>query len=124
MKLRLHGGSLRLRLGPGEVASLLKGQSVAESLHFGPKSWQQFHYTLQVEEGAAQPRAEFTDNTISVAVPAAMLRRWGESDAVSIESTQAAGRGQTLQILIEKDFACLHGQSVTEDVFPNPLEAS
>jgi hypothetical protein len=47
---------------------------------------------------------------------------WAAGDDVGIEAMQPAGNDGALQILVEKDFACLNGppeQNV--DTFPNPL---
>ena len=40
MKLRLHGDSVRLRLGPSEVQKLARGETVVEKTSFGPEQWQ------------------------------------------------------------------------------------
>ena len=68
--------------------------------------------------------ADLRDNEITVSVPAETIAEWAGSEQVGIEACQA-GRGGELQILIEKDFACLkprHGED-DADTFENPLAA-
>ena len=53
-----------------------------------------------------------------VAVPMPLMKKWAEGDQVSIESPPQAG----VQLLIEKDFKCLHKPDQQDpDAYPNPL---
>lgn len=47
MKLRIKGNSLRLRVSRSEVAKLLKGQRVEETIHFAPQSAAPLSYALE-----------------------------------------------------------------------------
>jgi hypothetical protein len=113
MKLRLHAGSLRLRLSQSEVARLDETGRVEDSVEFAPGS--ELLYAL--ETGGAVVAAAFDGGNIRVAVPTSMAKRWAGSNETSIE-----GSTGTLKILIEKDFQCLHREPEPgEDSFPNPL---
>jgi len=51
-----------------------------------------------------------------------MAHRWASSEEVGMEASQPVGENPPLQILIEKDFACLSGDDAQNvDTFPNPL---
>ena len=51
-------------------------------------------------------------------VPTQVMTEWVESDRVSIETTSEAG----VQLLIEKDFQCLHKSGEQDpDAYPHPL---
>lgn len=113
MKLRLHAGSLRLRLSQSEVARLADTGKVEDAIVFAPGK--QLHYTL--ETGSAETIATFNDTHIVVTLPTAVAKQWIGSDQTGIEASTG-----TLKLLIEKDFQCLHREpDPGEDSFPNPL---
>ena len=113
MKLRLHRGSLRLRLSQSDIACLHDTGKVEEELVFAPGK--QLRYIL--ETGAAETSATFEDSNIVVALPPREATRWMESDDTGIEASVGE-----LKLLIEKDFQCLHREPEPgEDSFPNPL---
>ena len=115
MKLRLSTGSLRLRLSQSEVAQLHDTGEVREAVTFAPGS--ELVYSL--ETGAlAEPTADFTHGKVRVILPTRVAMKWAETDQVGIEV-----QTETLKLLIEKDFKCLHKDPEPgEDLFPNPLE--
>jgi hypothetical protein len=113
MKLRLHAGSLRLRLSQSEVAQFHDTGKVEEAIEFAPGS--QFHYTL--ETGSTEIGVTLEQTRIVVKLPTRVAMQWTESDEVGIEASTG-----TLKLLIEKDFQCLHREPEPgEDSFPNPL---
>jgi hypothetical protein len=115
MKLRLQAGSLRLRLSQSEVAELHDKGEVHASIVFAPGC--ELAYSL--ETGAlAGITADFTHSKIRVILPTRTSMKWAETDQVGIEA-----QTETLKLLIEKDFKCLHREPEPgEDSFPNPLE--
>jgi hypothetical protein len=114
MKLRLHAGSLRLRLSQSEIARLHEVGRVEDAIVFSPGS--QLVYIL--ETGAAPAvAAVFNEANIRILLPKPLAEAWIESDQTGIEASTG-----TLQLLIEKDFQCLHREPQPgEDPFPNPL---
>lgn len=116
MKLRIQGNSLRLRLTRNEVAQLHDGGRVEASIEFGPG--RTLTYALEGLPHAVSVIASFDGRAIVVAVPTPLITKWAESDQISIEGPEQAG----MQVLIEKDFQCLHRESAEDaDAFPNPL---
>jgi hypothetical protein len=114
MKLRLHSGTLRLRLSQPEVAQLAETGRLEDTVTFAPG--QVLSYALESGPEAGIT-ATLAGNRIRVAVPAAIAKHWIESDETGIESS-----GGALQVLIEKDFQCLHRVSEEDaDSFPNPM---
>jgi len=60
----------------------------------------------------------YLNDSIRVELPAALVKRWNETNQVSIEATV----GDT-HVLVEKDFKCLHSEQDRDpDAFPNPTE--
>jgi len=117
MKLRLHAGSLRLRLSQSEVAQLEESGRVEDSVEFAPGS----HLRYALESGASPSvTATFDHANIRVMLPEPVAKQWIESDQTGIEVLTG-----TLKLLIEKDFQCLHRKPEPgEDSFPNPLAAT
>ena len=118
MKLRIKGNSIRLRLTMSEVATLAAGMSLSEKTSFGPA--QALRYAIRGSQ-KNHLMATFDGSAILIDVPQEDLDRWAASDDVAISSSQAIEDLKELQILIEKDFECLHPASQSEpDAFPNP----
>jgi hypothetical protein len=118
MKLRIRGNTLRLRLTRAEIDRLAQEGHVADSISFGPGS---LTYAIQVAEEPAL-RAAYQGSLIEVVVPRSMAQRWLTTEAVGVEGAQPVDGGETLRILVEKDFACLKPRSGEDDsdAFPHP----
>ena len=113
MKLRIHAGSLRLRLSRSEIAGLAQTGRVEDSIGFAPG--QSLAYALEIGQGDSI-QASFSGNRLTVVVPAVAALSWIESDQPGLEG------GTTGAIMVEKDFQCLHrGDAEDADAFPNPL---
>jgi hypothetical protein len=121
MKLRIHKNSLRLRLGPSEIARLLAQGRIEETIHFAPGGGAQLTYALEVAPaGENELTARCRPQEIAVLVPNALAQQWADGDAVGIGGKIGVG-DSTLEILVEKDFACIDRKAeLNEDTFPNP----
>jgi hypothetical protein len=116
MKLRIQGNSLRLRLTQKEV-TLVRNHGLVESvIEFAPG-----HSLAYLVEGS--PNVEtisttFDGHAIRVTIPIHELTDWAESNQVGIEARSNTG----VELLIEKDFKCLHRSVDQEpDAYPHPL---
>ena len=75
-------------------------------------------YSVESSPRAASATASFDGHAIRVAVPALVMMEWAEGDRGSIDG----GSQANLQLLIEKDFQCLHKPDQKDpDAYPNPL---
>jgi hypothetical protein len=120
VKLRLQSDSIRFRLKRGEVAQFAKTHRVEESVVMGKGS--EFRYVLEASHDVAALQARLETHGLVVQVPVETVRRWAEGNDVGIEATLCADGDRPLHVLIEKDFACLHGPSEENvDTFPHPL---
>jgi len=126
MKLRIRGNSLRLRLGPSEVARLATAGRIEEAVAFGPG--QPLVYALEASGDATEPRASFADNVLLVRLPRAAVETWARTEQVGIAGEQPLGGDVsqgTLRLLVEKDFECLdRAPEEGEEAFPHPLRGS
>lgn len=125
MKLRLQSNSVRFRLKRAEVADLAKTGRVEEKIIMGPDSDDVFSYVLEASASIPALQATLGKHGILVQVPAEMVSKWASGNDVGIEATLPASSDKQLQVLIEKDFACLNGPAEQNiDTFPNPLEGT
>src|ERR1022692_2659981 len=116
MKLRIQGNSLRLRLSQKEVA-LVRNHGLVESvIEFAPG--RSLVYLLEASPNAETMSATFDGRAIRVTIPMDQMTEWVDSDRVGIESRPQNG----IQVLVEKDFQCLHRSVEQEpDAYPHPL---
>jgi len=113
MKIRIKGNSLRYRLTKTDVETFDKDGYLAESTQFGSQT---FKYALQ-RTIAEFLTADFTDNTITMYMPAALALEWASTDRVGYENNNTE-----MYLLVEKDFKCLDNVAEDQsDNYPNPL---
>ena len=121
MKLRIKGNSLRLRISRSEVARILKRERVEETIHFAPYPNAKLTYALEQEQSVSAPTVRYAEGEITVLVPAARADTWCSSDLVGISERVSLGSLGSLDLLIEKDFACLDlSDEENQDTFANP----
>jgi len=121
MKLRIKGDSLRLRVSRSEVARLLAGDCLEETVHFTPEARAKFTYAFQQETLLNRPTVQYSRNKVTILIPAEQANVWGATDQVGIAEDISLGNLGSLALLIEKDFACLdRSEEDNEDTFPNP----
>ena len=122
MKIRMRSNSVRLRLLRAEVDALARGERITETIVFGSGPAQRLEYALVADPHDGDVSAMLRGTGIEVRVPERLARAWSSSQDVAIEHAQAVGGDTPLQILIEKDFACLQPRAGEEDngTFVNP----
>lgn len=105
MKFRCTSNSIRFRVRKSDIELLRKVGEISDQVQFG--GGQVFGYALR--QGAyAELGASFESGQILVRIPVAQATAWMDSEEVGISGVIPFGDGQTLQILIEKDFPCRH----------------
>ena len=114
MKMRIQGNAIRFRLNRTEVGEFETVGTVVASIGFpgGRK------LTYSLEKGGEAMGAAFDGDTIRVRVPEALAREWTGTDRVGIHE-----QAQGLEVIIEKDFQCLHKGEEGKDpnAYPNPM---
>ena len=74
------------------------------------------YYSVTSMQGLKNIDVEYRADCVRVLLPGSRVLAWAESDEASI-----AGHGR-VQVLVEKDFQCLHGPDrLDPDAWPNPL---
>ena len=120
MKLRIRDNSIRLRLERGEVDILRDNGLVSAKTSF--PGGRDFGYIVESSPASVNPGAVLSDNTVTVRLPETSVLAWANSEQVSIVGEQRLAEGDTLSILVEKDFACLAPRDGEDesDMYPHP----
>jgi hypothetical protein len=121
MKFRIRGSSVRVRVTRSEAARLGAGERIEQTTRFSRVA--SLRSSVEPTSRADAPIVEFVDSALRVLLSSEQLRAWANSDQVTIEARQDVGDQVSLQILVEKDFQCIHSQAEgNSDFFPNPRE--
>jgi hypothetical protein len=119
MKLRIKGNSIRLRLSQSEVSDFARKARVEDSISFGNR---RLTYALIKLDKAEEISAGFDNDRIEIRVPAALAEQWTKTPQIGFDAQPELPGGETLKILVEKDFACLSVREGEDesDAFPHP----
>jgi hypothetical protein len=121
MKLRIQGDSLRLRVSRTELARLQAGGRVEETVHFGAARDARLTYALEVAPQASPVRVRYQSQEVTVLLSEDQARSWAKESAVGVYATVAIGSEISLEVIVEKDFACLdRSDAENSDTFANP----
>lgn len=104
MKLRIKGNTLRLRLSKSEIAKIGSEGYVEDAIGFGGNA--RLKYAMQVSDTPLLS-ASLENCVITVHLPKALANIWVETEQVGFEIHQPLDNGESLYILVEKDFQCL-----------------
>ena len=118
MKIRIQGNSIRYRLTRTEVRELQEKGIVQEQTSFIGKN---FAYRVLEKEGITALEADFQNDTISLFFPKVENAKWADLERVGFANDMILDNGQTLRLLLEKDFVCLDERVEDQsDNYPNP----
>ena len=121
MKLRIRGNTLRLRLSQSEVDLVGQGREVEESTSFPGGGKLQYVLRQSSSKTSVVKINEGDKSCINVIVDQNKAKEWAKSEEVGLFGTEPLVLG-SLELLIEKDFACLNPREGIEDSdsYPNP----
>ena len=122
MKIRIKGNTLRLRLSQSDLSIFAEKGIYSESISFGPDEDNILTYSV-ISSDRSDIGAFFHNNLIEIYIPHNTANTWTSSEEVSVSHSVAISDNKTLDILVEKDFQCLHKRPGEDekDNFPNPL---
>ena len=122
MKLRIHGNSIRFRITQSEMAALVDGARLEDSVQFGPAQTEILSYAVEISRQCSEVLALYSKGVIQVILPVNLARALADTNQVGIEHIQSIAKGATLKIVLEKDFQCFHPRpdENESDNFPNP----
>ena len=121
MKIRIQANSIRLRLSQGEVKAFAETGRAEDRIQFGTAPGESLAYIME-RASDRQLSVSYAANQIIIFVPADAGADWAATDQVAMENEMDLGDGNTLRILVEKDFKCLTERAGEDesDNFPNP----
>mgnify|MGYP001816913089 FL=1 len=104
----------------GEVETLHKESLVSASIAF--PGGRELGYSVESSPASVNPAAFFSDGQVVVRLPETAVLAWATTEQVSIDGEQVLADGETLKILVEKDFVCLTGRDDEDesDMYPHP----
>lgn len=108
MKIRMKDNTLRLRLSQSETEEFGRKGTVTTITRFGNSPDAFLSYSLVKDEKADAVFATFGKNEIKVLVPEKMAGEWLGTEQAGFEETIHLNDGNSLFVLVEKDFPCLH----------------
>ena len=121
MKLRIRGNSIRFRLSQGDIQELGEKGLVEEAIQFGILSEEKLTYSLEVTD-TKKLSCQFINQSIKIFVPKEFAKIWVDTELVGMEHLAQTTENTRIQILIEKDYKCLHLRVDEDeaDSFPHP----
>jgi|ERR1700722_10123914 len=121
MKLRINDNSLRFRISQSELANLVDSGRTEKTIYFAPDGDSQLTYALQCRPSSTHATLLYQPGKITVVLSTDEVKAWGGSEQVGIYATVDVYPHGTLDILVEKDYACLDlSDADNHDTFPNP----
>ena len=125
MKLRIKGNSLRLRVSRSELVRFLAGERIAETIRFAAASEAKLTYALERGGQIAAACVRYSPQEVIVLLTEAQAQTWSQESEVGVHAMVDIGPEGPLEILVEKDFACLdRSDEDNKDTFANPLMGS
>jgi hypothetical protein len=122
MKLRIKGNSLRLRVSRSELAQFQAGGRIEETIHFTAAPEATLTYALESALRSSPVSVRYGSREITVILSQDRARIWGAEDEVGVYTTLDMGPAGSLEVMVEKDFACLdRSDEDNSDAFANPV---
>ncbi len=122
MKLRIKGNSLRLRVSRSELAHFQAGGRIEETIHFGAAPEATLTYALESALNASPGTVRCGTREVTVVLSRDRARIWAAQSEVGVYTTLDIGPAGPLEIVVERDFACLDPTGEDDsDAFVNPL---
>jgi hypothetical protein len=122
MKIRIQGNSLRIRLGRSELAQFLHEGRIEDTVQFTPAPEAKLTYALEVSPaGTTQTQVRYSPQEVAVVLAPRQVVQWSLETEVGVYAQVPVGTGDALEVIVEKDFACLdRSDEANKDTFANP----
>jgi hypothetical protein len=122
VKLRINGNSLRLRVSRSELARFQAGERIEETIHFSAAPEATLTYALESASKPSPVTVRYGSREVTVILSVDRARIWVAPSEVGVYATLDLGPAGSLEVVVEKDFACLdRSDDDNSDTFANPL---
>jgi len=114
MKLRIRGNTLRLRLSQSEVEKIDQEKMITETTVF--PDGEELQYVICPSDSSTKvtKNSEGALTRIEVSVEREVLKSWAKSEEVGLFGADPITVG-SLELLVEKDFACINPRDGSDD---------
>jgi hypothetical protein len=103
------------------VSSVIETGRVEEAIRFTPADGESLTYALVCDSAASSAQVRYSGCEIAVVLPRDSVMAWARGDQAGIYSSVDLGPHGALDVIVEKDFACMDvGDANNPDTFPNP----
>jgi hypothetical protein len=110
-----------MRLLRSEVAKLVEQGRVEETIYLGSDDRSSLRYALAIENAAAEVHLRYAPSKIEIVLPRGRAETWASSEQVGIYASYEVGVHGSIDLIVEKDFACLDlSDTDNHDTFSNP----
>ena len=121
MKLRIKGNSLRLRVSRSELAQFQAGGRIEETIRFTADPEATLTYALESALRSSPVSVRYGSREVTVILSEDRARIWAAQNEVGVYTTLDMGPAGSLEVAVEKDFACLdRSDEDNSDTFANP----
>lgn len=122
MKLRITPQQIRIRIDQEDLATLKAQGTLKDCLELGPAPGQKWCYGVRVTEAGAELSLNLADNTLQVFLPRTLANQWFDTDLTGFSQVQQLpDPAAVVEVLLEKDFQCLHKKETPSSrAFPHP----
>jgi len=121
MKLRIKGNSVRYRVLQSELAQLMNDGRIEETIYFAASESSRFTYALEQSPDVSSIALRYQPSEVAIVLPSSEARDWSRTGQVGMYGKVDLGSRGTLELLVEKDFACIDDNDADNaDTFPNP----
>ena len=118
MKIRIQGNTVRYRLTKSEVETLAQTGYYKEETRFGERT---FVYAIKADPATKELHADYVNDTITLYLNRDKSLVWPKNEIVGYSSEIKTSKGNTLSLLLEKDFVCMDNTDEDQsDHYPNP----
>lgn len=119
MKVRIQGNSIRFRLMRSEVTRVIEGHIVV-SRTLLPFAARPLVFELRKAYSGERAGVSADGLAICVALDRWRVDEWLDPKAIGFSLVESLPNGDSLTVLVEKDFACLDREEEEPDAYPNP----
>ena len=112
---------MRLRVSRSELAHFQAGSRIEETICFAEAPEAKLTYALESAVQSSPVRVRYGFHDVTVILSEDQVRIWEAESEVGVYSNLDIGSAGSLDVIVEKDFACLdRGDEENRDTFANP----
>jgi hypothetical protein len=110
-----------LRVSRSELTRFLGSNRIEDTIHFGPGPEAKLTYALESNAANTATIVRYSPQELTVSISEDQARTWSEAGEIGIYTAVDIGGDGSLEVVIEKDFACLdRSDEDNADTFVNP----